>query len=82
MNIAAHELRSPITPIKGYLDLIINDTESNEKIKNWAKICLRNADRLLKLVNDILDVARLDVTVKADTATKSQDFNLLLIFVS
>jgi PAS domain S-box-containing protein len=60
MNIAAHELRSPVTPIKGYLDLIIHDNESNEKIKNWAKISLRNAERLLKLINDILDVARLD----------------------
>lgn len=60
MNIAAHELRSPVTPIKGYLDLIIHDNESNEKIRNWAKISLRNAERLLKLVNDILDVARLD----------------------
>jgi PAS domain S-box-containing protein len=60
MNIAAHELRSPVTPIKGYLDLIIHDNDSNEKIKNWAKISLRNAERLLKLVNDILDVARLD----------------------
>jgi PAS domain S-box-containing protein len=60
MNIAAHELRSPVTPIKGYLDLILHDNESNEKIKNWAKISLRNAERLLKLVNDILDVARLD----------------------
>jgi PAS domain S-box-containing protein len=60
MNIAAHELRSPVTPIKGYLDLIIHDSESNEKIKNWAKISLRNAERLLRLVNDILDVARLD----------------------
>ena len=60
MNIAAHELRSPVTPIKGYLDLIIHDNESNDKIKNWAKISLRNAERLLKLVNDILDVSRLD----------------------
>ena len=60
MNIAAHELRSPVTPIKGYLDLIIHDNESNQKIKNWAKISLRNAERLLKLVNDILDVSRLD----------------------
>ncbi|MBN1281108.1 MAG: PAS domain S-box protein [Candidatus Thermoplasmatota archaeon] len=60
MNIAAHELRSPVTPIKGYLDLIIHDNDSSEKIKNWAKISLRNAERLLKLVNDILDVARLD----------------------
>ncbi len=60
MNIAAHELRSPVTPIKGYLDLILHDPEVNDKIKNWAKISLRNAERLLKLVNDILDVARLD----------------------
>jgi len=60
MNIAAHELRSPVTPIKGYLDLIIHDNDSSDKIKNWAKISLRNAERLLKLVNDILDVARLD----------------------
>jgi PAS domain S-box-containing protein len=60
MNIAAHELKSPVTPIKGYLDLIISDEDSNEKIKNWAKISLRNADRLLCLVDDILDVSRLD----------------------
>jgi signal transduction histidine kinase len=69
MNIAAHELRSPVTPIKGYLDLIIHDNESNEKIKNWAKISLRNAERLLKLVNDILDVSRLDSdTMRFDMA--------------
>ena len=60
MNIAAHELKSPVTPIKGYLDLIISDKESPEKIKNWAKVSLRNSERLLRLVNDILDVSRLD----------------------
>jgi PAS domain S-box-containing protein len=60
MNIAAHELKSPVTPIKGYLDLIISDKNADEKIKNWAKVSLRNAERLLRLVNDILDVSRLD----------------------
>lgn len=60
MNIAAHELRSPVTPIKGYLDLIISDTEASEKVKNWASISLRNSERLLRLINDILDVSRLD----------------------
>ncbi len=59
MNIAAHELKSPVTPIKGYLDLIISDTEASEKVKNWASISLRNSERLLRLVNDILDVSRL-----------------------
>jgi PAS domain S-box-containing protein len=60
MNIAAHELKSPVTPIKGYLDLIISDKNTSEKVKNWAKVSLRNSERLLKLVNDILDVSRLD----------------------
>jgi len=60
MNIAAHELKSPVTPIKGYLDLIISDTGSSGKIRDWAKISQRNAERLLRLVNDILDVSRLD----------------------
>ena len=60
MNIAAHELKSPVTPIKGYLDLIISDDETDDKIKQWAKVSLRNAERLLLLVNDILDVSRLD----------------------
>ena len=60
MNIVAHELKSPVTPIKGYLDLIISDKNTSEQIKSWAKVSLRNAERLLKLVNDILDVSRLD----------------------
>lgn len=73
MNIAAHELKSPVTPIKGYLELIITSEDANEKIKNWAKISLRNSERLLRLVNDILDVSRLDTDtmrfemVKLDT---------------
>jgi len=60
MNIVAHELKSPVTPIKGYLDLIISDKNTSEQTKSWAKVSLRNAERLLKLVNDILDVSRLD----------------------
>lgn len=60
MNIAAHELKSPVTPIKGYLELIISDKKASNQIKDWAKISLRNSERLLNLVNDILDVSRLD----------------------
>ena len=65
MNIAAHELKSPVTPIKGYLDLIISDKDANEKTKKWGEISLRNTEKLLKLINDILDVSRLD----SDTMT-------------
>jgi PAS domain S-box-containing protein len=60
MNIAAHELKSPVTPIKGYLELIESDKNTTDQIKKWARVGLRNSDRLLRLVNDILDVSRLD----------------------
>lgn len=60
MNIAAHELKSPITPIKGYLDLIVSDDKANDNTKKWGKISLRNTERLLNLINEILDVSRLD----------------------
>ena len=60
MNIAAHELKSPVTPIKGYLDLILEDEKTSKKVKDWAKVSLRNSERLLRLVDDILDVSRLD----------------------
>jgi PAS domain S-box-containing protein len=60
MNIAAHELRSPVTPIKGYLDLIISDKNAGKRVKDWAKVSLRNTEKLLRLVNNILDVSRLD----------------------
>jgi signal transduction histidine kinase len=78
MNIAAHELKSPVTPIKGYLELIESDKDSSENIKKWAQIALRNSERLLRLVNDILDVSRLD----SDTMRFNMErieFNQLLI---
>lgn len=78
MNIAAHELKSPVTPIKGYLDLIISDEESNEKIKKWAQVSLRNADRLLLLVNDILDVSRLDNDTMKFEMRKIESSELLM----
>jgi PAS domain S-box-containing protein len=77
MNIAAHELKSPVTPIKGYLELIITDKDVNEKIKNWARISYRNAERLLNLVNDILDVSRLDSDTMRFTMEKIDPVDLL-----
>ncbi len=77
MNIAAHELKSPVTPIKGYLELIESDKDVDEKIKKWAKIALRNAERLLLLVNDILDVSRLDTDTMRFNMEKIDSVKLL-----
>ncbi|MDG6218814.1 MAG: PAS domain-containing sensor histidine kinase [Candidatus Thermoplasmatota archaeon] len=77
MNIAAHELKSPVTPIKGYLDLILSDEKTDEQIKKWAQVSLRNAERLLTLVNDILDISRLDNDTMSFEMKKFDSTNLL-----
>jgi signal transduction histidine kinase len=56
-----HELRSPLTSITGYLDLLLEEgREGAEAREAYLQIVKRNADRLLELINDLLDLARLE----------------------
>jgi signal transduction histidine kinase len=59
INIAAHELRTPIQPILGAVDILINNT-SGSKEKELVEIVSRNARRLKKLAEDILDVTKIE----------------------
>jgi signal transduction histidine kinase len=59
INIAAHELRTPIQPILGLSEVLqskINDSEQRELLN----IVSRNAKRLQRLTEDILDVTRIE----------------------
>ncbi len=66
INIAAHELRTPIQPILGLSDLINRTLQNNtseidkSELKEDIKVIYRNAKKLQKLTNDILDVSRID----------------------
>jgi signal transduction histidine kinase len=55
----SHELRSPLTSIKGALALIL-DGELDEESHELVAVSKRNADRLVRLVNDILDLSKLE----------------------
>ena len=57
-----HELRTPLTAIKGSLDLICSGIygEIPEKPLKLLNLGRRNSDRLLKLINDILDIEKID----------------------
>jgi signal transduction histidine kinase len=65
--LVSHELRTPLTSIMGYLEMVIEDTEDklDEEDRNHLRVMQRNADRLLRLVGDILLVAQ----VQAGTFT-------------
>jgi len=70
INISAHELKTPLTPIIGYIDLILGDKKSkmDELEREQLHICLRNAVRLKNLVGDITDISKLE--------TKAMKFNM------
>jgi len=62
ISMVSHELRTPLTAIYGSLSLLVNNKvgELDEKQQQLAGISYRNTQRLLGLVNDILDIAKLE----------------------
>ncbi|MCK5847959.1 MAG: response regulator [Caldisericia bacterium] len=61
VNMVSHELRTPLTSIHNGLILLSNTSFGNlsDEQKNILDISLRNADRLTKFVNDVLDYQRI-----------------------
>jgi signal transduction histidine kinase len=55
----SHDLRTPLTSITGYLELMLEE-DLTEQQQSYLKVVDRNAERLLRLVNDLLFVARLE----------------------
>ena len=59
---ASHELRSPLTSIKGFIELLESTNSENltERQHEFIGIVLQSTDRLVELVNDLLDIARIE----------------------
>ncbi len=63
VGVVSHELRTPLTSIKGSVDLLL-DEESGEfsaTQRRFLSTIRRSSDRLINLVNDLLDLSRLEV---------------------
>ncbi|MEJ2759142.1 MAG: HAMP domain-containing sensor histidine kinase, partial [Anaerolineales bacterium] len=58
----SHELRTPMTPIKGYVEFLLmgGAGELNEQQLEFVQIIKGNIDRLSILVDDLLDVSRIE----------------------
>ena len=61
ISTVSHELKTPLTSMKGSLQYImtkgklLTDTE-----RELLLVCLRNTDRLIRLINDILDISKIE----------------------
>lgn len=60
INIAAHELRTPIQPILNAIYLLQSANVKSEKRVQYLDIIRRNTDKLGRLAEDILDVTRIE----------------------
>ncbi|MEX0271384.1 PAS domain S-box protein, partial [Leptolyngbyaceae cyanobacterium UHCC 1019] len=76
ISIVSHELRTPLTAIRGSLGLLAAGVydQKPEKGKRMVQVAAQQSDRLVRLVNDILDLQRLEsgrikLTMQACDAT-------------
>jgi signal transduction histidine kinase len=62
VSTVSHELRTPLTSIRGALGLLSSGVlgDMDAKAQNLLRIALTNTDRLVRLINDILDLERMD----------------------
>jgi signal transduction histidine kinase len=85
INIAAHELRTPIVPILNLSELLYSNAKGQqqqleeEQQKEMLEIILRNANRLHQLTEDILDVTRIESQI---LQIRKERFNLNDVILS
>jgi two-component system sensor histidine kinase VicK len=60
--VASHELRTPMTSIKGSIDLVLSGFagEISQETQELLEIAQKSCDRLIRLINNILDLAKIE----------------------
>ncbi len=77
ISIASHQLRTPLTAIRGYLSMITDDPKIlknlDEDTKEFIEAANEGAIRLANIVEDLLNISRLEM---GTTAVEPKKFNL------
>jgi PAS domain S-box-containing protein len=62
VSIVSHELRTPLTSIRGSVQLVLDDPGSvpDPEHQKLLQIALNNCERLVRIINDILDVSKIE----------------------
>ena len=76
----SHELKTPLTSISGYSELIENGMAGEENVARFAGEIRQSAGRLISLINDIIELAELDGN--KDNKIVFEDVNLYEIAVT
>ena len=62
VSMVSHELRTPLTSIAGYVELLLDRATGrmDDEARESLAVVRRSADRLLSLINDLLDISRIE----------------------
>ncbi len=61
ISMVSHELRTPLTSIRASMQLLIaEEMTGNDDADRLVRVALSNADRLIRIVNDILDMSKIE----------------------
>ncbi|MFQ5706486.1 MAG: PAS domain-containing sensor histidine kinase [bacterium] len=60
VSLVAHELRSPLTSISGFSELLLDPPASREQSEEYAAIILKESNRLSELINKFLDISKIE----------------------
>lgn len=72
----SHDLKTPLTSITGYIDIIESRLDSNDELRQYAHIAKRNANRLEKLIEDLFLYSSL---ISGDLLVNLQSVNVTVM---
>lgn len=76
ISVVSHELRTPLTSIKGYTELVLDGDAGDltDDQREYLSVAMSNTDRLVDLVNDLLDLSRIE-SGRFELEREPLDFN-------
>ncbi|MFO0964265.1 MAG: ATP-binding protein [Gemmataceae bacterium] len=69
----SHELRTPLNSILGFSDVLLSSAQLSDKQDRWVKNIQTSGQKLLNLINDILDLAKIEA---GKMQVRLENFNL------
>lgn len=74
----SHDLRSPLTSIKGFINAVLDGTAPKDKQDKYLRIALNESERLTKIANNILDLSKMESRT-IELSVEEFDINTLVI---
>lgn len=77
----SHELRTPLTSMRSYIEALSEGAWENPEIApNFLKVTLEETDRMIRMINDLLNLSRMD-SGNTHLQLEYVNFNELINFV-